>query len=495
MRVPPLFIAALSMILAVSVGRTASAQFAPAGSPSGGADAFGPGAAPPEAFAPGQFGPPPPPAEALPPANYQPNMLAWPRISPFDNRFSEHYVDDGLWHHERSNAPRQYYASAAAWVGGYRKPGREMVGNPEANAALPPPPRRDIRFQPATTGAFFGDYIGAPLVFQNGRLALSTERILQQVGEGEPTEVGVRAKWGFVEPDNTGFELEGFWMPETDFFFQRGSRAGGTAFFITVGLPLFVGNTSAIGPVATNVQFNRFFRMDYEQQSAGGNMNWRFTNLIDTKILNAQPTVGMRYMFLREEFGFEGIRNPTLFDLLGNRGMPRLALPPGLIFADDVTSLLESRVETHLAGPQIGMHYQLGKGERFRISGQTDFGLLVNYEQAQLRGFGIGDPNLPEFNPNLFFHKETEHTRVSPMLASSINADLAIFPYIPVLRHWHLLDHARLTFGYSIIAVWEITRPHQNIGYFGQPFTPILIQDEQHAFYVQGGTVGLRWDW
>jgi hypothetical protein len=484
-------------MLAASVGQTAFAQFDEVST--GGADPYGLGIPPAgNALPPAEFGPPPPP-DGLPNANYQSTMTAWPAISPFDNRFSEHRVEDGLWHFDFNNSPRRYFLTTEAWFLEYRKPERVMVGNPDANARLPDPPRRDIRYQPATTGALYGDYVGASLLRQNGFFLLNTDKILQRRGESDPSEVGIRVRTGFTEPDNSGFELEAFWGPESDYFFQRGSRAGGTNFFITAGLPLFVGNTNVLGPVVTNVQFNRFFRIEFDQQAAGGHVNWRFTNLLDTKLFTLQPTVGARYLFVRERFGFEGIRNPSGIDFLGNRGIPRLALNPPLfdlfIFRPDVTSFLESDVESHMAGPQVGIQYDLGRNDKFHIGGRTDFGVMVNHEKLTLRGSGIGDTNQFDFDPDLFFHKDAAHTHVSPLLATSIGADMQVFPYIPIVRHWHLLDKARLSVGYSFIGVWEVSRPHRNIGWFGQPFTPVLIQDDRSHFYAHGANVGLRWDW
>lgn len=501
MRVHPLFSAVLCGVMAVSVGRTAVAQFTPGQPVNGGADDYGFGGMPPgEAYGPGEFGPPAPPAgpEA---ATFQPTMTGWPRISPFDNRFEEHQVDNGLWYRDIDNSPRRYYFNPEVWFGNYRRPERVLIGNEAAIRGLEPPPGQDIRFQPATTGALYGDYVGASLLIGSGFFRLNTNRILQERGEGDSEEGGVRLRGGFTDPDNTGFDLEAFWMPETDYFFQRGSREGGTNFFITAGFPILIGDPNFIGPVATNVQFNRFFRIEFEQQAAGGNMNWRFTNLIDTRSFSLQPTIGARYLFVRERFGFEGISNPSgdgLF-IFNNQGYIRTFLVDPDIFplllGPDFTQLLESDVESHMAGPQVGLRYDLGRGEKFRIHGQTDFGLLVNYEQLQLRGFGIGDPARADYIPGQFFHKEADHVHASPMIASTIGADLQIFPYIPILRHWHLLDKARLSFGYSFLGVWEVSRPHRNIEWVGQPFTPVLVQDDRSHWYVHGGNLGLRWDW
>ena len=80
-------------------------------------------AVPPSAGGPPQSGPLPP--GIMPPGDMRP----FPRVSPYESRFNQHFNDGGLWFNERSNAPRKYYGNASYLNGGFKNPVRTEVGS------------------------------------------------------------------------------------------------------------------------------------------------------------------------------------------------------------------------------------------------------------------------------------------------------------------------------------------------------------------------------
>src|SRR5690606_29729898 len=91
-----------------------------------------------------------------------------------------------------------------------------------------------------------------------------------------------------------------------------------------------------------------------------------------------------------------------------------------IIISSPIHSHLTNVVRTHLAGPEIGLRYDLG-GRAFSIWGHTKFGLMMNHEKIDLDGNNIGhgltsdmlvDPNDPL---KYAFEDAEDHTHVSPL--------------------------------------------------------------------------------
>ncbi len=200
----------LTSILAIAVtvigSASADAQFDPFNAPSGGAP-FGPPPVyqaaygqPPGAMMPGvqpagylQPGATGQPGGGAPHGGIPDNFGPWPSISPFENRFSEHRIENGQWMQEINNSNRRYFAGVSAMMFRLHAPERTLFGSEDAFSAL--------------GGLGNLGAIGSRDAFPiGGRSEVSGEQIFNEAF----STVGIRANWGFWDPDGTGLEVIGW---------------------------------------------------------------------------------------------------------------------------------------------------------------------------------------------------------------------------------------------------------------------------------------------
>ena len=295
------------------------------------------------------------------------------------------------------------------------------------------------------------------------------------------------------------------------------------------GLPLDDGTLQKLpdGTYAggVTVPFDLEFRVDYNVETWGGSLNWMSTPIVRRSWLRVRPLVGIRYLQLRERLRFTGRDSgltygeeagsesnadikihslPNHFDdnrdfVIDNAGFDettqqpqgqqqqqgqQVTVPsvPFIQFRDPllspfpITSFLENDIRSHLAGPEIGLQYDIG-GMRFKISGHTKFALVANHTRAWMDGDNIAMitrdadllPQTPEeARPNRFSDKDT-HTTVSPLFEQSIFAELPIFGALPVIRRVPILQDATFRVGYTFLAVGLVARPSDSIVWQGNP--------------------------
>ncbi len=319
---------------------------------------------------------------------------------------------------------------------------------------------------------------------------------------------GVRVRTGYMDEDGTGWMMSGFYSAETDISFRRGQRRiGGTEIdqVIIAAYPLLIYTRNGAVPLVdardwqdsaigfptfngTTQKYDILFHQDFNTTSAGADLNHYLAQLYRSKNIQVSSFIGGRYFYLGEHFRFMGVDSGFGYDVsideddatFGPEGALTLAYPL-------LESRLLSHVESHMAGPQIGLRVDIGKKKNLHIWTQSIFGLLANYEQLTVSGNNIGDPLLhPEmfdqvsftYFDNSFKEKKT-HTHVSPMLEQSFFADIRLPHLIPVLSKSFLTENASLRLGYTWTYIGAVSRPTHSISWKGFPLTPGVKIDRQ----------------
>lgn len=404
------------------------------------------------------------------PAEFDP----WPNVSPYDNNFVQHLNVDGLWVAEQNNEPIRSSLTLESLVSRFKRPEQRLVGSFGA-----PRMEGDV-FSPIDLGAFWAPAAGSPFIVP---LAVS------QVQEGDPIAPGIRAVWAQTHPDGSGVELSGYWSNDSTFVFRRGFNLANEGepetLRITAGIPL------DDGMGGSTVPYDEFFEITHNSEAFEANLQWLMSRAWTLGSLEIQPTYGLRYLFIRERFWFQG-RDSGLAVAFFPDGTPDLSVDPVPI-VPSFDSYLRSAVRSHLVGPQVGVRYGMG-GELLKITGSSLFGILANREEITLHGNAIGDGYRPAFMQESPFWDKRVHTHVSPMLEQTVNADMKLFGVIPILRRLPILEEAKLRVGYSITGVWEVARPGSTIFWQGLPRYP-RIQEIREKWYIQSWHFGIHWEY
>ena len=343
------------------------------------------------------------------------------------------------------------------------------------------------------------------------------------------------------------------------------------------GLPLNVGGPYTDpfangGPTPQEdglvVPYDLYFQVVNRSQSLGANLDYFFTPIIKRKTLMVRPMAGARYLRIDEGMDFVGIDSGMLYNDIENNSVRDLKVHPvsngyddngdGIVDEAGVTNESEGAAAivyhppseafaftrafidmdtlSHLYGPEVGLRYDLG-GEKFKLTGETKLGLMVNREKINLRGDNIGnitrsatlgdeilipdyqpgdDNNIPplpftrdfvENDPHLFtptaanphpnaFRDEEEHVHFSPIFEQSIFADVNIFGYVPVLKDIHVLEQANFRIGYTFIWAGEIAQTNESIVYQGKPTAGLFpyIDLERESWWTSNWSFGVSWD-
>jgi len=465
----------------------------------------------------------PPGASALP-GNFQ----AWPGISPFDHQFSEHYVDrDGLWKWRGySNRGRKYFFGIEYIRTDIKEPKRRRIGAPGIDTVSPEiiqpftPPSPGVQ-----TGGGGNQNNGDPArpYFDITFAAKDTRSAF--LDESLP---GVRLRWGFMDPQDQGFEAIVWWTQNLEQSKRIGlSTASNTNFtsarILNPGLPVLDDTPNGI-----NIIYDFGTRYVWKQKAYGGNLGWIFSPIVRRGSFIVQPTFGARILRLQEYFSMTGrgsgldytddiVTFPTNGGGGGGGGNnnnpsfnPDIGPDPGTVFPDPdtppFTGFIQSDVRSLLAGPEAGIRYQVG-GKQFKLLGSTKFGLAANHEIIKLSGKGIGSPQnlFTRFGPTspnpdpfkLFdqertFKDEQEHTVISPMLEQTVTAEINLFRMIPVIRNMRIFKNAHFRTGYTFQIFWNVARPTDSIIYRGQPLDP-KIRVDRSSIWIGNWNNSVEW--
>lgn len=391
---------------------------------------------------------------------YAQDSLYYPQMSPYENRFSQTYNMKGMWFNDSNNYPRRYEFGIEYLNATLYGPGTDLVGDPETFPIVPShviDPSSGTPVQPD------------PFVAYNvSHLAPDNSNGIIGIGGN-----GMRFRFNIVNPDDRMLMTDVFFVPETDSHWRPFPEANLTSFdniastIRAMGsIPLDNGIHS--GATGATAEFDLEYRLRYKASAWGANVDWTPNAFLDKGPLKARAVYGLTYLRIAEEFTFDGIQSNYGYVLDAGTGIidPSTIVDVGIPFTE---TNLYSRTTSYLAGPEIGIRYDLG-GDKLKIWGMTKAAVAVNYETIRLGGNNVWDsrdhavPTPTPSNPNpLAFASEEIHTHVSPIFQQQLFAEAPLFQYVPVIRKFDMFRNATFRLGYNFTLVGEVARPTKSI--------------------------------
>lgn len=563
MRIWHRFKTLLPLLLAIAVAAEASAQNMP-GYPSYGAPAYSAG--PPQGY-PGSAG--------QGTSSFQPH----PMISPFDNAFEQHYNSDGVWYKRlltgmtnmndyRFNVSltKTKYRTLRGNVGDETVPTFDQ-DNVRNNATTFP----EALFLPTFDRHDMGQLLG------NKHYGIKIGGgVENKMGWGFSWNVGYDGSSTNVWDSRANLDrLRGIHFFEATALEASGGIANGlipgnlshinereiletqilnARIFDSVDIDTFgvAGSTFEILDrtlyphgglgLRNNDDIDGFsqlfdldFRMEHEIESHGAGFHFSSSPIYETDNFRIRPIIGARYFHVKESFRFRGADSGLAYvfsqpngldddgdfvidnvDENGTLGFvnPLLQNPAEEII---VRSFVDSHVRSSMAGPEIGVDYEITKKRGIKFSGSTRAGALINTEKMYLAGDNIGDTfalgldlttgeivRTDLFDTSTAGGRQTENfftdsnssTHVSPMLEQTLNADIPIFSKIPILRDKWQLEHAKLRLGFTYTWIGEVADPNNSIVWVSDPQDGLFpfLSTKRTDFFKQQFDVGINWE-
>jgi hypothetical protein len=168
---------------------------------------------------------------------------------------------------------------------------------------------------------------------------------------------------------------------------------------------------------------------------------------------------------------------------------------------DVFESALRSNTKAHLAGPEIGLRFDVG-GDKFLVWTQSKFSLFANHSTREIDGFGIGRitgaalpaPTTPTPNDRTLtaFHEQDTTTHVSPAFEQSIFLRAPILSHVPGIRKLKVFEEAQFQMGYTFLVMGAMYRPGNVIDWAGFPQFPQL-NSEKTTYFVSTWSWGVEW--
>lgn len=512
----------------------------------------GPGMAPPPGYGPMNPG-------TMYPQGVPQGFDPWPQISPFGNGNldqDQYRNSRGLWFEELLYKHRDFYAGVDAIYGFSKGEGNTLIGaptvplDPITNGPVgytpPPDPTSGLPGSGGPNGTTGGAGPGPstvlvargvypyvvmqpapgtpPLLFteQNDVFPIRNHNIL-----GNVQNAGVGVRWGFDDADGMGLMMSGFYLGENNQVFQMGTdvingvpvtpamvTATGGQILLTKNGALPTNNgldpniPGWVGPIGSTQKYDIMFRVERRQEAAGAGLAYYMSPLFKSSGAMLRPFVGGRYMYLNESFGFTGVDSGFGYEIEGITGttggtntQPTFRPDPATLFQsyDQFTATLNSSVQTHLAGPEVGLRYDLGTGDGFKVWGATTAGLMANSSKLTLNGNNIGEVENTRFDYGINmleedarFSSKANHGRVSALFEQTIAIDSRIFEALPFTNEVPVLNTAIFHFGYTFTAIGAVNRPLDVVNWNGFPLTPTL-NDNTQTFVLHRFNFGLEW--
>ena len=318
------------------------------------------------------------------------------------------------------------------------------------------------------------------------------------------------------------------------------------------GIPLDDGSFVDIGRATVggaNAIYDMDFRLATHIEMYGAGIRWKGFKFAERANFEIRPTAGIRLDVIRDHFQFYGRDSGVLYDGQdgGDPPLPDVkihSIPNGVdddgdgiidnaggieddlggqggggggqtvtsnfvIIGDPeiypVESVLQNEVHSYLAGPEVGISYEIGGNKAFRVGGSTVFGLLANHQRIALDGDNIfvttreGDlrPKTPEnARPNQFSSK-ANHNSVSPMLEQQLYIEGPFFNYVPILRRSPILRAANFRAGYTLTVIGELSRASDSIIWQGNPSQDLFpqIKTDRSTWRSDSLNLGVSWAW
>ncbi len=488
-----------------------------------------------------------------------PEFQPWPQISPFhpgNVAQDQHYNSNGLWFRQILNQKRTFVGSIEAMAIVYADAGSATFGSAYAQNGsdgarnvpngVPVDPYSGLYPSvPNFTPPVNGFYSVSPLIFPYPVISTTAVTVVSDKAYpiygtsvlGTPKTVGgIKGNLGFFNEDDTGVIATAWWGGEGGRDFARGAeyingirvnqaltlQLGGQNLTPTNGnIPLYNGEPFEgvdFGDGST-AKYDVLYSVKNTTQAAGANFNIYQQPVYRTDAVKLRTLYGMRYTYIGEGFHFRGIDSGFNYNITGltatstgggtstttYTGRPVSTSLQRLY--DQYTATLNNTVESHIAGPEIGLRFDLG-GPRsgFKMYGETNLGIAVNNEHIHLYGDNIGDPLFDvRFNGNTTprmldegnrseFNSKKNTTHVSPMFQQSIFGEFAILDVIPVIKNMSMFEYATFRVGYTFSWVGEVSRPTETINWQGFPLYP-EIGNKRSSWWANQVSFALDWEY
>ncbi|MEK6258726.1 MAG: hypothetical protein AABP62_08900 [Planctomycetota bacterium] len=482
-------------------------------------------------------------------AGYPPGANAWPNVSPYMGpAVDQTAYEDGNWFNRQLTGNRKYYFSTEVLIGSTQRGSNVRIGAYGVNEVEPPPPgsvwidHNQLFFESVVLSGinnmpdrFVNDTGGGGNNGSTGDYPIFVEHNLREMKD--PAQAaGVRTTWGWFNPDQSGFQVSGFWLQstastfftgtglpydETDAIFYPGYNERHLRAFS--GLPLGGADSDGDGRPGFVMPFDIFYRLQFESQLAGSNVDWYGSSIYERPSLMIRPVAGARFVQLRERFNFDGsdsglgytIQPATATTGGGGTATSNQVFGPEQYAIDfDVEFLIPDVLNAHvtsqsqslLAGPEAGLRFDIG-GDHFKVWTQSKFGLLANNTRQTLSGFNIGDahfvrngrtiPVMPRNSPDLttFAHQHTT-TWMSPMFEQSIFCKSHLFQFVPVLNKARILNQAEFQAGYTLLILGQVARPAEQIdwqAYSNDANRGPLLKTDRTTYTNGTFSLGVEW--
>jgi hypothetical protein len=340
-----------------------------------------------------------------------PGTLPWPQVSPYEHRFEQHYNENGLWNRRVDDSPRKYWFHLGGSLSKLRRPDTAPIGDEVLAVRLG---------TPNTNTALISKNIKAP---------------------------GFRTEWGFMDPTESGFVGDAWWVTD------RGRAADAFAVTGGAGFPM----TWDDGRGGSTITIDEGLVYDLNAEAAGSAAHWLMAPKWRKGGMNIRPIAGIRYLYIKEAFSVLGSSTTN-----------------GSFFID-------SRSRSQLAGPDIGMRFDLG-GESFRVIGQSTVGLMANYQELAVRDTQMG----------VFATDSLSTSSISPVFEQRIHVEAKVFSMIPMFRKIPALERATFRIGFTTLMAAEVSRAPYSIAYRISPLnSKVRIDRQKWATY--GWDFGINW--
>lgn len=474
-----------------------------------------------------------------------------------------HYNQGGNWFRQVINKKRDYTFSVDALSVIMAKPGPGVVGavpveqsrvtdglqgfNVRTYGVAPFPPAQGQQGNVVTPSSVVNVDTGVypyPFLFETGDVSPIATRDndlfpIHNFGRfGDYRTAGLQLNLGFIDESGGGLKADVWWAFEDDQLFQRGQdkingvlvtqaviiNQNGRMLFskngvVTwdTGIPATVFSTNpadpgSIGGVVGAQKYDVMFRLKTAAEAGGGNLQFLMDDLTyANSVVRVRPVWTGKYMYVGESFDFRGVDSGLSYTLDGEAGQGgggggqqqapsfRPVGPPFTINNDLFETQLHSSTLTHLAGPTVGFRYDFGRSDEFKIWGQTNAGLLANYETIRVNGFNAGETVVTEFltGTNMLegdsrFDDTKRNAHVSPVFEQTFMAESRVLSALPLVKEVPLLSNANLKLGWTSTVVGKMARPSDSVAWLGFPRFP-KVDVNYKNWYVSKFNVGLEW--
>lgn len=408
---------------------------------------------------------PPPMVQGYPPPMLPPNANYWPQVSPFDEPVMDRtYRQNGIWVNDSIYANRTYSFSLEYLRTEFNRPGTDTIGDPKIGVP----------------SGFSGFQVVNTSVFAHGDDLLSD---------------GIRGKFIMENADSSTMEASIFWVGESEANYHPFDRAN-PADTSTLRARGFIGLDDGTD-AGVAVPFDTDFKLSYKAQAFGADLLWTTMPAYEAVGFRFRPTFGAKYMKVRELFSLHG-EDSSLAYLADATGQPI----PGTILPNPFgnpaySSDLTSRTRSDLAGPEVGVRYEIG-GKHFLLWGQSRLAVAANHEVIELSGNQIGDgfftgfpPPTPADPKPAAFNDKRSSTHVSPIFSQDFYFKGKVFKHLPFFNDSPLLANADMLVGYNFVLVGDVARPTKVIDWrVNDP----RIDVNRSRWYMQAVTFGLQWE-